>query len=389
MSTFDDILQIVAENGYLEPRFLILFKKKLGEHSTLLSWKRLNEKYNEHLKTAPDGVEMKFDKGTDLSSFTRCKKEFKLDFEDVRPLNYTYVYVAKARSYFKFYKTADVINAFYKKYYYENVKQESKEKDEKRNKRLCERRFYLEKALDSKNPYLLNVLDNHLICQSFMSNGLHKTQLKSFLKDFKNAFHSIQHTFPDMCSSDVYQKASRIHFTSLDNIIQDEHAFRKRIEIDKQLSTYEDYNFLYKSYANLFHNIDINKSPDEIMNSIRQVYNREAELEEELEKHGLILRSDSEMCRNYIYHNYPSMNEVVNIMIEMNWFFNYTEYSSIIRNMYFDSFYDYDETDHFINKYQMSLNAKKTAYRNYIRKNKGNTDDVPKYVQEKYKYLIK
>ena len=88
------------------------------------------------------------------------------------------------------------------------------------------------------------------------------------------------------------------------------------------------------------------------------------------------MRNDSDICNEYINFNKRSLEEVVNIMIEMNFYFTYTSYrgycKSIRRNY---SYKEYDDEDygyyHYecsLDKYEISMKAKNIALNDYFYK---------------------
>lgn len=77
----------------------------------------------------------------------------------------------------------------------------------------------------------------------------------------------------------------------------------------------------------------------------------------ELEKHNLTIRSDSTRCIDYIkdVRNALALNEVVNSMLEMEWFFKYTDYSGRMAN--------YNSRD----KFERSRYAKDYVIKDYVK----------------------
>ncbi|KAI9013308.1 hypothetical protein BC832DRAFT_289962 [Gaertneriomyces semiglobifer] len=84
---------------------------------------------------------------------------------------------------------------------------------------------------------------------------------------------------------------------------------------------------------------------------------RRSRLEEALRKHDLILRSDSKLCNSYGARNEGELEDVVTVMVEMNWFFNHTAYDDLRWFEYFDNDYssgydcDYDYDSDYDNDY--------------------------------------
>jgi hypothetical protein len=96
-------------------------------------------------------------------------------------------------------------------------------------------------------------------------------------------------------------------------------------------------------------------------------------LKNELNKYNLKIRNDSVLCDNFIEGDDTyTLNELVNIMVEMDWYYKYTNYSKIIKKLYDDFFHKqksygyYDELDEY-DKMEISKNAKKLSLEQWIR----------------------
>ena len=95
-------------------------------------------------------------------------------------------------------------------------------------------------------------------------------------------------------------------------------------------------------------------------------------LKNELNKYNLKIRNDSVLCDNFIEGDDTyTLNELVNIMVEMDWYYKYTNYSKIIKNLYNEFFYKqrsygyYDELNEY-DKMEISKNAKKISLEQWI-----------------------
>jgi hypothetical protein len=75
-------------------------------------------------------------------------------------------------------------------------------------------------------------------------------------------------------------------------------------------------------------------------NIIKEINNRELLLISMLKKHNLQLRDDSLLCNNYIQNNIGDPEEIVKIMVEMDFYFKYTDYSDLIYE-YTSNYIDY------------------------------------------------
>jgi hypothetical protein len=110
--------------------------------------------------------------------------------------------------------------------------------------------------------------------------------------------------------------------------------FRQNDAIYKMVSVIE---LSYKKYG-IYNNfikikeqkeLEIQLNKEQIENEIN---NRRLTLINMLKKYKLFLRDDSVLCNNYIYENEGNPEEIVTIMVEMNFYFNCTKYSNLIYN---------------------------------------------------------
>ena len=67
-------------------------------------------------------------------------------------------------------------------------------------------------------------------------------------------------------------------------------------------------------------------------------------------------------------------------MVEMDWFYNETNYPSIL-----DDFYEKKRYRHFYDKHEISAQAKTKAYKKWKKDNKNTGKTIPKIVADKYK----
>lgn len=111
-------------------------------------------------------------------------------------------------------------------------------------------------------------------------------------------------------------------------------------------------------------------------------YVKEYELKQALAKYNLELRSDSELCRNYITSEKNingeefNIDNIVNIMRKMNFLYKKTEYKSIYGKLLSDAYYAandyyYDEDDDgfdpadYVDKHDISQQAQIIALKKY------------------------
>lgn len=86
----------------------------------------------------------------------------------------------------------------------------------------------------------------------------------------------------------------------------------------------------------------------------REENDRRNLLTSKLKEHGLSLRSDSRLCNDFIGHRIGDPDRIVQIMMEMDWFFKYTDYNNL-RYVYDNDYLnDIDwEDDMFIERYDL------------------------------------
>ena len=143
-----------------------------------------------------------------------------------------------------------------------------------------------------------------------------------------------------------------------------------------------DLNFNYEN-KNFFENKMIknyidedNITINEIIKYIKDKQERKNILISRLKEHNLQLRSDSELCSNYIEENDNDLDYVVNTMIEMDFYFKYTNYRNEFKNVkyelggyYEDGVYEYDYIS-------ISNIAKERSFRTWCNKYKNYEDCI-------------
>ena len=118
-------------------------------------------------------------------------------------------------------------------------------------------------------------------------------------------------------------------------------------ESNNSYDRYDRYNNRYDTYLN-YSDSDSDESIYEY-----GYENRREHLKNKLKNVNLILRNDSTLCNNYIKYNNGNLQEIVDIMVEMDWFFKNTTY----------------EQDRYINGYLDSEYGKKISIKKYIKNN--------------------
>jgi hypothetical protein len=106
---------------------------------------------------------------------------------------------------------------------------------------------------------------------------------------------------------------------------------------------------------------------------------RKRNLQKRLKLNGLMLRSDSVLCKNYINLKTDDISLVINTMIEMDWLFKNTNYGNIVKQRLRDLHQNYDYYDrderYFYNDIDEQLienekeSAKRDAFEFWKRKN--------------------
>ena len=161
--------------------------------------------------------------------------------------------------------------------------------------------------------------------------------------------------------------------TSIENIKYKKCLLQKMNDIDPKLN----HGIKNDEMDEICKNIISGKYTErEIIISLSNKKNKKEELKNELKKYDLTIRNDSILCERFIDgDNTYLLNELVYIMVEMDWYYKYTNYSKIIKNLYDDFYYeqkkygyygDFDEDD----KMELSKNAKKIALEKWNKEGK-------------------
>lgn len=197
---------------------------------------------------------------------------------------------------------------------------------------------------------------------------LHKLLKKEKLVEYLD--HKICHDY-------IYQKDKRIILEQIPYIIKFMLEKKKlfKEEIKKNKINISKYSYIISKFINSYEseielisnahnkNKTIENDLDTLIeyinkneNEIKQKKIRKKELETKLELRNLVLRSDSVLCSNYIEgSNEYTSDEIVDIMEQMNWFFNNTKYSQYSKQ-YDDEQYEkkkfnwYDHNDIYYHK---------------------------------------
>ena len=154
------------------------------------------------------------------------------------------------------------------------------------------------------------------------------------------------------------------------NITSNEYDIRDKIiqMLDKKIAVknaINKYKLPKKKYIDLYNNF-INSTNNDIYNLITIIQNKELRLnilESKLKLKELKLRSDSVLCSDYLNGSDKlSVDEIVDIMEQMNWFFSNTNYSSYMKNYKeYNKYQDY--SDEYESDYEY-IKIKKLEYSN-------------------------
>lgn len=322
---FCDVLRVVAENGCLGPKEIIKCGHYIGEEHQILAWKKLKEKYEMDMArdVRCEGPCVKFEKDVDLCSTTQAKSKYGLDENDLFPLPYKNVYVRIARQHFPFFKTSDVMATMYEKYgkYYVTRKTEEKKNKELRKVSLQdERNTFVETSIDDASRSLLSMDKKHI---SDFKDAVRKTQ---FVKEYR---------------SNGKRKRDTKKF--IDTFFENVKILSEKIPISKITSSMVESTIDNSKFVR----------HDKMMTHILESHNRREELERRLGEFGLELRSDSTVCHEYINNDWGDLDDVVETMREMHFFFTHTRYQHIIRKEY-DKIYRQKEKNRYYYGYDYS-----------------------------------
>jgi len=248
----------------------------------------------------------------------------------------------------------------------------------------CLKYQFLISATDAKKRWYLNDTD---LLQLNVCNktNMYKTNIRLFNKT--DLFEYALFKYNGSKNLKIFIdnkiiKSNKLKETKLKNILIKENIknirkeflisklIENNLEIDDDLTTCNQY---------------INNERDDIVNiiTILQEYkkiknnklDRKNKLTIKLHENGLELRNDSRVCDDYINGIRNNMDEVITIMLEMNFFIKKTQYKNIMNNLINDykktirenyGFLEYDEYQELIDDqiHKLSDKAKKIAIKN-------------------------
>lgn len=285
---------------------------------------------------------------------SQAKQNYGLTDKDMEDLDYrekqhhTY-----RRIIMKIYNLADVMDCAYLKhgsYFIYKTRQQIK-KNKRENKKLEKEMAIEEKENERKEQV------NKLVAI------LEKNNVKYNFSEIENAVITN--------INESYQ-----HLVLLDN---------RRTELKQRLEqTNIEYDLKNDVENKIFSNVDIAFQYMVRLHDIKNLKTtRKNELAERLQHHGLTIRGDSVLCGNYVNYGIGSIDNVVNTMAEMDFFYKHTSYPSIYKselNDWFREQRDFDgEYYHDLdseNRIELSNSAKRTALKRWVLRYNKNDDPL-------------
>lgn len=377
------VLQLLGERGLLNAQQLEGLKPELGD-GYKSSWKALAATFKDYVKRAPEGKETVFAEDADLCSATRAKREFRIEQDELRVLNFEVRYVRKARGYFKFYLTSDVRALAVRKYSPMGVSDIKEAREAKKNRKEALQAERLEVIKQCVPEDALAHVQQMRICADFISNGKGVRNLRERLQRVMEIYQAMKGAFPGRSTSECYDMA--IGFSSsafsIENILARQRiidAMPLRTNQVTRLNLSRDGKDLVDREIRQYIDSAIG-SPDSIAAAAQTRLERKRRLEEEIN-----VRSDSELCRQYIMGEREDFDHVVTTMREMAWYYASTNYASILRD-YYDDFYYYrrrDEEEYVeIDRHAASEECKWRAIRDYRRRH--GTEGIPESIKRRW-----
>lgn len=140
--------------------------------------------------------------------------------------------------------------------------------------------------------------------------------IKDLDQDSDDLDHVIQQGRADICR--LQERQERI-----DHV----HQLKERWTL-----TSEELRYLNSKFTNYIENTSIT-SWESFLAMVEQTRQRLHELKTRLQEKDCALRNDSVLCDEYILHNKGRINEVVDTMVEMKFFFEHTNYASCMSSL--------------------------------------------------------
>lgn len=216
---------------------------------------------------------------------------------------------------------------------------------------------------------LENIVENELYLQLTCNHTFHY-----------ECINKMQNNLCPLCRKDnteffldngIVIKKEDEYSNNSDDVDEDYRHYHYYNRYDHHYDNYDDDDYYDESdyeqeYKDKIDELVVNKNYNlDFINNIKSLkifFNddmliRAKNLYDKLQQYNLKIRSDSVKCINYIKNNSnDTLDDVCDIMIEMNWFCNHTNYSSVMsstRNKYSDRF-------------EQSKKAKETIIKDFI-----------------------
>lgn len=151
----------------------------------------------------------------------------------------------------------------------------------------------------------------------------------------------------------------------------------------------------YNNYIDEKNRIELEKKKQKEI-KLLEIKQREEQIIELLKQHNLLLRDDSTLCYGFIENNIGDVTEIVTIMVEMDFYFKYTNYSSIFYDYKSNYIYNARSYNNYYyslsneEKNKLSKSSKKEALKGWCMKQKKYDDAInqkylPKSLHDKIK----
>lgn len=296
----------------------------------------------------------------------------------------------------KMYHLSDILDFFYNKYHtkknYErimDIEMNKKNENNDKNNIMKDKRkinynslfekhnlindisiynLYYDDYVKKGSPGIKNIENNILIYkEKILRNNLLKNKLQSNNYENTDISNKYLNSIDNISLEDAYNSIRELKFRKQNiKVVFTENNIDYNSNINLHNEGVMMNNYIYKN------NIDIN----EVVKFIVDKIERKQLLIDKLKQNGLKLRNDSELCSKYINNNDNSLEYVVNTMIEMDFYFKYTEYSSEFNkekpHKYYNNNYNkygYDDDDYCNYDYILaSSNAKNNALHKWCKK---------------------
>jgi hypothetical protein len=180
----------------------------------------------------------------------------------------------------------------------------------KKNKRT------LNEAYDSIIRYY--AITNKLNELSFNEENLTSNKYIQYIEYINNGLYSIDEIIQPIIEQNLRKKFIIDEFVKYNLYFNNSYLYNEDKEFEYELKYEENEKYIKYIYEN--------NSIDNFIENIIHKIIRKRNLKSELNKYNLPLRSDSVLCDEYINENKRDINEVVIIMVEMDFYHKYAKY---------------------------------------------------------------